>query len=208
MNTQNKSGQLSRRTILAMAGYAPFYALADATVTGTQSTDYGASLILSDFTASIPVMLPGVSWRGFTDRVMGGISDADFGQSEVGGVRCARMSGQVTRDQGGGFVQMAMYFDPDSDASAYRGIELSVYGNDEDYNAHVRTADCGWHDESYRATFRAEARWQTIRLPWESFKPNGLDAPLDIARLQRIGLLGWMREFQADLALGSIAYYA
>lgn len=208
MNTQRKPGRLSRRTILAIAGYAPFYALADASVSGNEPAESGESLVLADFTTETPVMLPGVSWRGFTDRVMGGVSDANFGQSQVGGQRCARMSGRVTRDQGGGFVQMAMYFDPESDATAYRGIELVVYGNDEDYNAHVRTADCGWHDESYRATFRAASRWQTIRLPWEAFTPNGLNQPLDVKRLQRIGLLGWMREFQADLAIGSIAFYA
>lgn len=181
-----------------MAGCAPFYSLAGEP----------ERLLLSDFTADPPVLLPGVRWRGFTDQVMGGVSDADFGPSEVGGLRCARMTGRVTRDNGGGFVQMAMYFETAGDASAYRGLELLVHGNDEDYNVHLRTSDCGWHDESYRASFRAEARWQTVRLPWQSFVPNGLRAPLDTTRLQRIGLLGWMREFHADLALGAIAFYA
>jgi hypothetical protein len=196
MNTHFRR-TLSRRTILAIAGYAPFLSVA-----GGRD-----NLVLSDFTAATPVFIPSVRWSGFTDRVMGGVSDADFGPAEIDGLRCTRMQGRVTRDNGGGFVQMAMYFDPLADASAYRGIEILVYGNDEDYNAHVRTADCGWHDESYRTTFHAEPHWQTIRLPWESFRANGLSAPLDTSRLQRIGLLGWMREFQADLALGAIAFY-
>lgn len=191
-----------------MAGYAPFYTFGNSETAPTPAAEALDGLVLSDFTADTPVFRPGVSWRGFTDRVMGGVSDADFGQSEIAGRRCARMAGRVTRDNGGGFVQMAMYFDPASDASKYRGIELFVYGNDEDYNAHVRTADCGWHDESYRATFHAESRWQTVRLPWSAFEPNGINAPLDTSRLERIGLLGWMREFQADLAVGAIAFFA
>jgi len=31
--------------------------------------------------------------------------------------------------------------------------------------------------------------------------------PLDPARIQRIALLGWMREFTADLALAEVALY-
>ena len=32
--------------------------------------------------------------------------------------------------------------------------------------------------------------------------------PLDTGRIARIGVLGWMREFEADVALGEIAFYA
>ncbi|MBT8445448.1 MAG: CIA30 family protein [Gammaproteobacteria bacterium] len=149
----------------------------------------------------------GARWRGFTDRVMGGVSDADFGASIVDGRRCARMSGNVTRDSGGGFIQMAMYLDRFS-ASGYAGLELFVFGNGEDYNLHVKTTDCRRHDQSYRATFHSEPRWQTIRLPWEALSPNRVAAPLDTSNLRRIGLLGWMRDFQADLALGAIALYS
>jgi hypothetical protein len=94
------------------------------------------------------------------------------------------------------------------DASAFAGLELLVYGNDEDYNVHLKTADCGWHSESYRTTFRALPRWQRLRLPWSAFRPNEIETPLDPGRLQRIALLGWMREFTVDLALAEGALYA
>jgi hypothetical protein len=32
-------------------------------------------------------------------------------------------------------------------------------------------------------------------------------APLDPARLERIALLGWMREFEADIALATLSLY-
>jgi len=72
----------------------------------------------------------------------------------------------------------------------------------------VRTADCGWYDQSYRATFRVAPRWQTIRLPWTGFTPNDLKVALNPAKIQRIALLGWMREFTADIALAEVALYA
>jgi hypothetical protein len=53
-----------------------------------------------------------------------------------------------------------------------------------------------------------ESHWQTIRIPWDAFEPNGVAAPLDNSRLERLGLLGWMREFSADLAVGQISLYS
>jgi hypothetical protein len=189
-----------------MAGALPVAALAGKSADLVGAEKGNDRLVLSDFTPQVEYVMPGASWRGFTDRVMGGVSDADFNRDEIDGRRCVRMTGRVTRDNGGGFVQMAMYLNG-ADLSNYRGIELLVYGNNEDYNAHIRTADCGWHDQSYRATFHADARWQTVRIPWDDFKPNGVRVNLDTTGIQRIGLLGWMRDFSADLAIAEVALY-
>ena len=169
------------------------------------------ALILSDFSGAEPYVLSGAGWRGFSDRVMGGVSDASLNKATVDGKNCMRLTGKVTRESNGGFIQMAMYFgshDAELDGSAYKGIELLVHGNSEDYNVHVRTADCGWYDESYRYTFFAKPEWQQVRIAWDEFKPNGVKAPLNSGRVNRIAILGWMREFQADIALARIALYA
>jgi hypothetical protein len=167
-------------------------------------------LLLSRFDGAGEYLAPGVGWRGFSDRVMGGISDAQFGRDLIAGRRCVRLTGRVTRESGGGFVQMALYLGARRqrfDGSAWRGLECDVFGNDEDYNLHVRTTDCGWFDDSYRATFSAPARWTTLRLAWDSLQPNSVRVPLNPARLERIALLGWMREFEADIALASLSLY-
>lgn len=197
---------MSRREPMVAAGLGSVFGSSG--MAAAAGTDPAKSLLLSDFGGDDPYMLTGSRWRGFTDRVMGGVSAASFEHTELAGRRCAHMTGRVTRDQGGGFVQLALYFQPPADASAYSGIELLVHGNDERYNLHLRTPDCGWHSQSYRATFFAPARWTTLRLHWSAFAPNELSAPLDTARLTRLGLLGWMREFQADLAVGSVALFA
>ena len=201
-----------RRTLIAAAGAGTFAPLLkgwadDAPQSG--KIEQSSNLIMSSFTSGY--VMPGATWRGFSDRVMGGISNAELDSANIAGKNCIRLSGNVTRESNGGFIQMALYFGQDNaefDGSDYKGVELLVYGNNEDYNLHVRTSDCGWHDESYRMTFFAKPEWQRIRIPWDSFKANQVTAPLDSARLQRIAILGWMREFEADISLAEIALYS
>jgi hypothetical protein len=204
---------MQRRQFVSAAASLPLLTWCKNMTLASELIDYNhsARLVLSDFRGNEPQVIDGGRWRGFSDRVMGGISNARLDLDTVAGVGCARLRGNVTRESNGGFIQMAMYFGgrgAEFDASAYRGLELLVYGNDEDYNVHVRTADCGWHDQSYRHTFLAKNEWQRIRIAWEDFEPNRLREPLDAARLSRIGVLGWMREFEADIALAEISLYA
>lgn len=68
--------------------------------------------------------VPG-EWRGFSDRVMGGVSDAEFDADFIDDVVCFRLRGHVTRDNGGGFVQMARELginESGFDASAFKGL--------------------------------------------------------------------------------------
>ncbi len=199
--------QTNRRSTRATGRRASPTSLDERETTRGHLDESAKRRVLADFARDEPCVMEHTSWRGFTDRVMGGVSNAEFKAAEVDGRRCMRMTGDVTRDSGGGFVQMALYFRSSADGSRYRGIELVVHGNDEDYNVHIRTSDCGWHDESYRVTFHAKPEWQVVRLPWEAFRPNGLSTPLDPSRLERVGLLGWMREFRAELAVGEIALW-
>jgi len=198
----------SRRSVLAAGSFAAIAPI----MKSLGSTDLPVAdehLVLSDFQSGY--MLPGIGWRGFSDRVMGGISNANLQASQVAGKNCLRLTGNVTRESNGGFIQMAMYFGrnyKELNGSDYNGIELLVYGNNEDYNIHVRTSDCGWYDQSYRFTFFAKPEWQRLRVPWEVFEPNNMREPLDAGKLQRIAILGWMREFQADVSLAEISLYA
>jgi len=202
-----------RRTLAALAALSPVFKwspmmAAESPTALTANTD---RLLITDFTGDEVYYLQDSAWRGFTDRVMGGISDAAFGTDVVAGKRCARMSGDVTRESNGGFIQLSMSFGDyrgTLDASAYQGIELLVHGNDENYNLHVRTNDCRWYEQSYRMTFYAKPEWQTVRAAWSDFEPNGLSAPLDTAAINRIAVLGWMREFHADIGLAKVWLYS
>ena len=195
-----------RRELLAAAGAAGLSPFVPAWADQLSAPD---RKVLSNFGSGY--ILPGSGWRGFSDRVMGGISNADLDTARIEGRNCIRLTGNVTRESNGGFIQMAMYFGrnyDELDGSQYKGIEMLVYGNNEDYNLHVRTSDCNWYDQSYRATFYAEPTWSRIRIPWESMRANRVRTKLNAGRLQRIAILGWMREFDADVALAEIALYS
>jgi hypothetical protein len=197
----------ARRSILSAGGAAAIAPLLPGWAAQPPMAD--EKLMLSNFQNGY--MLPDAGWRGFSDRVMGGISNAELNAAQVAGKSCIRLSGNVTRESNGGFIQMALYFGRNYDefnGAAYKGIDLLVYGNNEDYNLHVRTSDCGWHDESYRLTFFAAPEWQRLRVPWDAFEPNNVAAALDPAKLQRIAILGWMREFEADVSLAEMSLFA
>jgi hypothetical protein len=94
------------------------------------------------------------------------------------------------------------------DASAWRGVELDVIGNSQQYNFHLRTEDLTRPWQSYRQTFKAEEQWQTIQLGFENFLPHRTDIALDTHRLRRIGIVAIGRMFTADLAVGGVRHFA
>jgi hypothetical protein len=200
-----------RRSLITAAGAATMAPLLESwadTAPQVSKSPAANKLMLSSFTNGY--MLPGAGWRGFSDRVMGGISNAELESAMIAGKNCIQLTGNVTRESNGGFIQMALYFGGDEaelDGSAYSGIELLVYGNNEDYNVHIRTADCGWYDESYRHTFFAKPEWQQVRIPFSEFKANNISDPLNSGSINRIAILGWMREFEADISLARISLY-
>jgi len=151
----------------------------------------------------------GSDWRVVTDTVMGGVSNGSLVPTEVAGRSCLRLSGAVSLENNGGFVQASLDLSPAGtlDARDFHGIELDVYGNGERYNLHLRTPDTRIVWQSYRADFLAEPRWQTVRLPFSEFSPYRIDQPLDLQSLRRLGVVAIGRTMQADLCIARIVLY-
>lgn len=167
-------------------------------------------MLIDDLRRGNLVSALGTTWRGVSDRVMGGVSQQTLRVEEQGGRRCLRLSGDVRLENNGGFIQMALDLDPGGaylDASSFTGLRLLVYGNGERYSVHLRTADIVRPWQSYRAHFEALPEWREVRLPFADFRPHRLEAPIDLTRLRRIGLVAIGRAFFADLCLGEIAFF-
>jgi hypothetical protein len=148
-------------------------------------------------------------WRLITDGVMGGLSNGTLEKNTVDGRECVRLRGDVSLKNNGGFIQAALDVASTSaaNASAYQGIMLEVYGNNEEYNLHLRSKDVWLPWQSYRASFVAPAIWQTIKLPFSAFSGYRIQKPLDITQLKRIGIVAIGREFAADLCIAQLALY-
>lgn len=151
----------------------------------------------------------GNQWRLITDTVMGGVSQGQLSVETIADRPCLRMRGDVSLENNGGFIQIGLDL-PGSllkDVADYTGLMLDVYGNSEQYNVHLRSADTALPWQSYRATFTTAPHWQTVYLPFSEFKPHRIDTGLVVARLERIGLVAIGREFTADLCLGKLGLY-
>ena len=167
-------------------------------------------MLIDDFTDDGLVSKLGTQWRGVSDQVMGGISEATISHGIIESRPCLRMTGDVRLDNDGGFIQAALdltYRGETLDASGYSGVSIIVRGNGEKYSVHLRTLDNVRPWQSYRAHFTVESDWDTIDLPFETFAPYRLEAPLDLTRLRRIGLVAIGRAFYADLAVSELGFY-
>jgi hypothetical protein len=164
----------------------------------------GMPLLLDDFSRDADVR--GSLWRAFSDRVMGGISNVVAGFEVVRGRRALRMRGEVSLERNGGFVQVARPFGRGAlDARQYGGIELTVCGSVGSYFVHLRTTDCRAPWQYYAASLPVSAAWNTITIPWSAFAPAALRARMNVAALERIGVVAAQAEFTADIALARLA---
>lgn len=167
-------------------------------------------MLIDDFSQAGLRSALGTRWRGVSDQVMGGISEAAVRRSEIDGRICLRLSGDVRLENDGGFIQASLDLAQGAqnlDASAFDGISLLVRGNGENYGLHLRTPDNRLPWQSYRAQFRADPAWQELKLPFSDFLLHRLEVPLDRSSLRRLGLVAIGRAFHADLAVARIALY-
>ena len=167
-------------------------------------------MLIDDFTSPELVSALGTTWRGVSDRVMGGISEVSVARTTIGGRNCLLLAGDVRLENNGGFIQAALDLAPSDgtfDAAGFAGLHLIARGNGEAYAVHLRTSDARRPWQSYRARFTAGEDWKVIQLPFEAFQPHRLTAALDIRRLRRIGLVAIGRAFSAELMVTELSFY-
>jgi len=169
-----------------------------------------STMLIDDFMDETLASKLGTRWRGVSDQVMGGISEASLFHGIIDGRPCLRLTGDVRLENDGGFIQAALDLTRQGetlDASGFAGVRIIVRGNSEKYSVHLRTPDNVRPWQSYRAHFTAGPDWEAIDLPFETFMPYRLETPLDRTRLRRIGLVAIGRAFYADLAVSELAFY-
>ena len=167
--------------------------------------------IIDDLSQKSPRASNGAAWELVADSVMGGVSNGTMRREVVQDREAIHMQGDVSLENNGGFLQIALDLAPDGapiDASRWAGIELDLIGNDESYNLHLRTADVARPWQSYRQSFIARPEWQTLRLPFADFEAHRIDAPLDLSTLRRIGVVAIGRAFHADIAIGGVRFHS
>lgn len=134
--------------------------------------------IIDDLSREPPLSTVGTRWQLFTDQVMGGVSNGSMMREVVAGRPAICMRGDVSLENKGGFVQIAIDLMPEGkakDASNWAGVELDVFGNGEEYNIHLRTDDLTQPWQSYARAFGLVHNGRRFS---SAFKISHLTAPI------------------------------
>ena len=148
-------------------------------------------------------------WDFITDRVMGGLSKGKFTVKNIDGIKCYRMTGNISTKNNGGFIQIRTVLIPEINTKNYSGVYIKVYGNEKNYNLHLRTALTLAPWQYYSYTFATKKSWRMIKAPFNEFKRSNFYQPKSILRqkIKSIGLVAGFQDFQSDICLGEIGFY-
>jgi hypothetical protein len=169
-----------------------------------------SDFLIDDFSKKDGVASIGTRWRRFTDQVMGGVSEANHVFEVIEKRRCIRLRGDVSLENRGGFIQVALLLDPKGrpfDASPFRGVRLLVRGNGESYYVHLRTSSTILPWQYYSASFVAGEKWTKVELPFEKFKPENLKTDLEPSKLTRLAIVAAKKAFSADVSAAQLEFY-
>ena len=154
----------------------------------------------------------GKYWQYVSDRVMGGVSDGKVSLEQDGEMYYARLTGNVSTKNNGGFIQLraGVSFDnSDKDGKNLQGVRLNVRGNSETYYIHIRTNDTWYPSDYYSATFKADSDWKMIDLPFDNFKRQrgSNEKTLDANNITSFAIVAYGRDFISDVSASTIEFY-
>jgi peptide methionine sulfoxide reductase msrA/msrB len=170
----------------------------------------GSRRVIDDFSATGEKDSPAVRWQFGAEGVARGASAGKVQVEEHEGRMCLHLTGAVSSNNKADFIQARRSLvarGQPLDAHAYDGIQLTVKGNGRIYAISLRTLDARSPKQYYRAEFPTHGQWQEIKLPFGSFVPVAITAPLNVAALMSVAVVAGIRESNADICIGEIALY-
>lgn len=170
-----------------------------------------SEILLDDFRTGVSSL--GTRWEGFSDRVMGGISDLRLGiEADSEGPYLA-LTGDVRLENRGGFIQARLLLKEGKtsryDGSRHRGIRLTARGSGDGYYIFLRTTSMVFPWAFYMAPIPVTEEWTEIRIPWSAFEKGDFGAafPLDVSKLKSLAVTAYKKAFRARLHLREIGFY-
>ncbi len=166
----------------------------------------------------------GKNWRYVSDRVMGGVSNGQVLLEQNGEEIYARLTGNVSTRNNGGFIQLnsssSLYNDPlliqsvrnsEKDGKRLQGVRLKVRGNGEIYYIFIQTNEIRSVSDYYQSSFVANADWEMIYLPFDKFIRKRsdvvIDTKLEAKSIRSFGIMAYGRDFIADLSVSTVDFY-
>ena len=153
----------------------------------------------------------GKYWQYVSDRVMGGVSDGRVDLENDGEMYYARLTGNVSTANNGGFIQLragVSFTNSEKDGKNLQGVRLNVKGNGETYYIHIRTNENWSPSDYYSATFKADSDWKMIDLPFNKFERKwSKNSTLDAKNIRSFGIVAYGKDYVSDVSVSTIEFY-
>ncbi len=173
------------------------------TITGLSTAAMAEQLMMENFESQ-----PLERWSYVSDQVMGGISQGQMAIKTEEGETFAHMTGQVSTENNGGFIQFRTSIAKGTTATV-TGVVLKVRGNSQQYYIHLRSSGTLLPWQYYQGSFEVTEQWQTIKLPLSAFVPSGkwIRSQIKPSSIRSIGVVAFGRDHSADIQISEIGFY-
>ena len=149
-------------------------------------------------------------WQYISDQTMGGISNGQAFLEKDGDIFFARLIGNVSTANNGGFIQIRStlsFVNLFNKNKSLKGGRLKTKGNGETYHIFIRTSETRSYSDFYYATFIADEEWEIVDLPFTKFKHRFSNSVLDGNDIQTFGIVAYGRDFISDVSVSEIIFY-
>ena len=149
-------------------------------------------------------------WQYISDRTMGGISDGQAVLDQDGDFFFARLIGNVSIANNGGFIQLRSnlsFINFEEIGEKIKGIRLNVRGNGEIYHIFIRDNQTRSYSDYYSATFKTNNKWEIVELPLTQFKNRFSNRVLDGSDIKTFAIVAYGREFISDVSVSKIIFF-
>ena len=149
-------------------------------------------------------------WQYISDQTMGGVSKGQAFLEENGEMYFARLVGNVSTANNGGFIQLRStlsFVNLINNDKVLKGVRLNTRGNGETYHIFIRTSETRSYRDFYSATFIANNTWEIVDLPFSKFKHRFSNRSLDGNDIRTFGIVAYGRDFVSDVSVSDIIFY-
>ena len=170
-----------------------------------------SSVVFSKDQISIPFTEENARyWQYISDQTMGGVSDGQAILDKDGDMIFARLTGNVSTANNGGFIQIRTNFsfvDLINTNKDLKGLLINTKGNGETYHIFIRTSEDRSYRDFYSATFTTNDNWEIVDLPFSKFKHRYSNRSLDGNDIRTFGIVAYGRNFYSDVSVSEISFY-
>ena len=161
------------------------------------------TILFDDFTDK-----PAERWEFITDQVMGGVSTGNVSFMTEEGTNYARMTGTVSLQNNGGFIQFRRRVTSHFEKSK-QGLELKLRGNDQQYFVHIRTTGTFLPWQYYHAPLSSNSDWTIVRMPFSMFERSSgfLSKKITAKNIRSVGIVAFGKEHEVQLDVKQISIF-